>query len=266
MRIGVILFLPALILGSCTRPEVSEFTDSPIIQAYLSPGDPFNVSITRQTPFSSEVVYSDDQINDLAVNVDFNGVLYSLHPVGEGKYVDSALIVSENDSYTLSFHFNSKAVTALTYIPTKPEDVTLSKSEIFIDRVDSSSFGPPGSFPDPIEISWENPDNSYYLILVENVESTLDPIRDFGDNDPPSIFFRKQPTTLNSEEIGFGEFQYYGTHRVVVYHVLPDYAALYDDNGTSSQNLSNPSSSIVNGYGIFTGLNSDTLWIEVKES
>jgi hypothetical protein len=61
------------------------------------------------------------------------------------------------------------------------------------------------------------------------------------------------------------DFQYYGTHRIILYHVLPDYATLYDSNSTSSQNLSNPSTSILNGYGIFTGLNSDTLFVEVTE-
>jgi len=61
------------------------------------------------------------------------------------------------------------------------------------------------------------------------------------------------------------EFEYFGTHRIIIYHVLPDYADLYEQNSTSSQNLENPSTSISNGYGIFTGLNSDTLYLEVTE-
>jgi hypothetical protein len=48
--------------------------------------------------------------------------------------------------------------------------------------------------------------------------------------------------------------------------VLPDYASLYSENSTSSQNLTNPSTSIVNGYGIFTGLNADTLYLNVLEN
>jgi hypothetical protein len=62
------------------------------------------------------------------------------------------------------------------------------------------------------------------------------------------------------------EFQYFGKHRLILYHVLPDYASLYSENSTSSQNLTNPSTSIMNGYGIFTGLNSDTLYFTVNEN
>jgi len=55
-------------------------------------------------------------------------------------------------------------------------------------------------------------------------------------------------------------------HRIILFHVLPDYASLYDEKISSSQNLTNPSTSITNGYGIFTGLNSDTLYIRVNEA
>ena len=163
--------------------------------------------------------------------------------------------------------FNSKDVSAYTYVPDKPSNFTQSATRIAIQRTDSSS-GPPfgGSMPDPIDLTWDNNDGSYYLLVIENIEETLDPIRDFGDAEPPGNIFRKQPTTSASEQIRPMELEYYGTHRLILYHVLPDYATLYDQNSNSSQNLANPSSSIVNGYGIFTGLNSDTLFLEVTEA
>ena len=102
-------------------------------------------------------------------------------------------------------------------------------------------------------------------MIVENMETTLDPIRSFGTNARPGNRFKKTPTNSSEAEVRAMEFQYYGKHRIILYHVLPDYAKLYEANSTSSQNLSNPSTSIVNGYGIFTGLNSDTLYLQVKE-
>ncbi|MBI3233942.1 MAG: hypothetical protein HYZ42_07850 [Bacteroidetes bacterium] len=265
---SIILYVVILTLVfSCKKEEKSEFTDTPIIESYLHPGDFFNVEIRRQSPFSSNVSYTLDDIDKLSIQVTLNNNIHLLQPLGGGKYIDSSLIVSENDNYNLSFIFNSKTVTAYSYVPTKPLNVKQSVTQIKIERLDSTSFGggPPGSMPDPVKISWDNSDNSYYLILVENIEPVLDPIRSFGGNAPPSNFFRKQPSQASSEEIRSMEFQYYGTHRIIVYHVLPDYAALYDQSSTSSQNLANPSTSIANGYGIFTGLNSDTLMIEVKE-
>lgn len=257
--------LIAFAFAGCTK-EVVEFTDTPIIESYLKPGDDLQVNISRQIPFASDVTYSADDINNLTVQVTINNTTtHTLQPAGNGQYVDNSYTVAEGDSYELSFQFNSKNVTAYTYVPSDPANATQSVTELYIERMDSTSGPPSGGMPDPVEITWDNPDGSYYLLVVECVETTLDPIRDFGDDGPPSNIFRKQPTNGSSEEIRAMEFQYYGTHRITVYHVLPDYAALYDQNSASSQNLTNPSTSITNGYGIFTGLNSVTLWVEVRE-
>jgi len=267
LRISIIAFLLVLILiSSCEKEEISEFTDTPIIESYLKPGDYFNLKVSRQISFSSDVTYSSEDIDHLIIHVTVDNNTHTLQPIGDGQYIDSSLIVSEHASYDLSFQFNSKNVNAYTYVPSKPVDEAQSATTIYIEKRDST-FGPPSgiSMPEPVNITWHNSDHSYYLIVVENIEINLEPIRDFGGNAPPSNFFRKKPTNLSSEEIRPMEFQYYGMHRIIIYHVLPDYANLYDQNNTSSQNLSNPSTSITNGYGIFTGLNSDTLMISVKK-
>lgn len=252
------------VIISCTKEE-QQFTDSPILESYLKPGQYFTVKVSRQIPFISNAKLSENNINKLDIQIVHDGKTDVLSPLDSGQYIDSNLLVRENDEYDLSFSFNSKNVSAYTYIPTKPEDFTQSTSKIYITKMDSSSIPSFGSMPDPIELTWTNDDDSYYLVVVENMESSLDPIRDFGDNDPPGNAFRKSPTNGNTEMLNSIDFQYYGKHRVILYHVLPDYASLYDRNSTSSQNLTNPSTSIINGYGIFTGMNSDTLYVEVKE-
>lgn len=261
-----IFSLLILLAAGCMKEEKQEFTDSPIIESYLEPGRYLTFKVSRQIPFSTDVQYSSDDINNLPVNVKYNNSNHTLTPLGNGSYIDSSVIVAQGDNYAISFPFNSKNVTAYTYIPSKPANMAQSATEIAIVRRDSTSGPPTGiTMPDPIQITWDNPDGSYYLVLVENIETTLDPIRDFGGKTPPGNRFRKPPTNSTSSEIRAMDFQYYGTHRIILYHVLPDYASLYDQNSTSSQNLSNPSTNIVNGYGIFTGLNSDTLYVEVKE-
>lgn len=244
----------------CKKKEVTEFTDIPIIDAYLKPNDYLSVKISRQIPFSSEVNYSSDDINQLSVKITDNNATYLLQPIGDGKYIDSNTVVTAGNSYTLSFTYNSKEVQAYTYIPDKPYNATQSITELTIEKRDTATRPTPGaSMPDPVKITWSNIDNSYYLLLVENTETDPESINDFGDNAPPARVFRKSPSNFSSEEIRAMEFQYYGKTRIILYHVLPDYASLYDQSSTSSQNLTNPSTSIKNGYGIFTGLNSDTL-------
>jgi len=261
----ILIFVINLIIAGCEKSENIQFTDSPIITSYLHPESYFFVNIAHQVPFVSNVEYADDDINNLSIIVSSNDTIYMLKPAGDGNYIDSSLIVTEGDVYDLSFAFNQKEVSAYTYIPSKPVDVTQSTTQISIERMDSTFIPSPGSMPDPIEIIWNNDDQSYYLLVIENTETELDPIRDFGDDDAPERLFRNAPTNSSSVEIRANDFQYYGYHRVILYHVLPDYASLYESTNNSSLNLTNPSTSIKNGYGIFTGLNSDTLFINVKE-
>ena len=50
---------------------------------------------------------------------------------------------------------------------------------------------------------------------------------------------------------------------IILYHINPDLAALYEENDNTSQNISNPPSEINNAFGIFSGINADTLYIDV---
>jgi len=256
-------------LSSCSEKNISEFTDTPIVESYLRPGDYLNLQITRQIPFSSGVQYSADDIDNLDIKVTHNDIVSTLIPLGGGKYIDSSLVVKEGETYSLSFKYNSKTVTAFTEIPSKPVKFKESDVSISVTRMDSTSMpgaGAMGSMPEPVSLTWDNSDDSYYIVVIENMETVLDPIRDFGSETPPANIFRKAPTSASGLQLRPQEFQYFGKHRIILYHVLPDYASLYSENSTSSQNLTNPSTSIVNGYGIFTGLNADTLYLNVLEN
>jgi hypothetical protein len=262
----VFIVFTSFVLFSCNR-ETVEFSDIPVIEAYLVPGGFFTMKIYRQIPFSSDAVYSKDDINSLTVHVSFDNQSIILTPMGDGVYTDSSLKVTEGMEYNVSFLFNKEEVRAYTYIPSTPSGYTQSATSITIAKMDSSS-GPPmgGTMPDPVRLTWDNPDGSYYLVVVENTETDPESIYDFGDKTPPGNMFRESPVTTSGVQIEAHDFQYYGLHRLILYHVLPDYANLYKQNSTSSQNLTNPSTSIANGYGIFTGLNADTLYIEVIKS
>jgi hypothetical protein len=266
LKIYIIIFISTVLFNRCNKNnDTSEFTDTPIIEAYFIPGNYAIVKISRQTPFSSSVKYSSDNINNLIISLTCNNVSYILLPLGDGRYIDSTLVVNEGDEYYLSFIYNSKKVNAYTKVPTKPVNYTQTETEIYMEKTDSTSMPSMSSMPDPIKLTWTNSDVSYYLVVIENMESTLVAIRDFGSKTPPGNMFREAPVVSSGIEIRPMEFQYFGKHRLILFHVLPDYATLYNQTNTNSQNLTNPSTSIVNGYGIFTGYNSDTLYLNVIE-
>jgi hypothetical protein len=264
----IIFSIAISVLAGCTRDDNSEFTDTPVIESYLRPGDCVNLKVSRQIPFSSDVNYSADDINNLVITVKNRGISHILTPIGDGIYADSSLIVAEGERYDLSFKYNSKNVSAYTEIPLKPEGFTESAKSISVMRMDSTSVPTGGGrweMMQPLTLKWTNDDGSYYIVVIENMEATLDPVRNFGTTNVPFGRFRKSPTTASGIEMRPQEFQYFGHHRIILNHVLPDYASLYKETTSSSQNLTNPSSSIVNGYGIFTGLSSDTLYLFVAE-
>jgi hypothetical protein len=265
---AIIFMLIPVLMTSCNNDE-PEFTDTPIVESYLCPGKHPSVKISRQIPFSTGVIYSSDDIDSLPVELTFNSETHILKPEGNGEYTDSSIVVTEGVDYSLSFVFNSKNVSAFTTVPLRPVNFSQSSASISVIRMDSTSGPPSGGpfgMPEPIQLTWDNDDISYYIVVIENMENTLDPIRDFGDREPPGNMFRERPTTSSGLELRPQEFQYFGKHRLILYHVLPDYASLYDSKISSSQNLTNPSTSIINGYGIFTGLNADTLYVQVNEA
>jgi len=57
----------------------------------------------------------------------------------------------------------------------------------------------------------------------------------------------------------------FGTYQIIVFRVNPEYAALYESSSNSTLSLEEPPTNIVNGLGIFTGVSSDTLYLEVSE-
>ena len=59
------------------------------------------------------------------------------------------------------------------------------------------------------------------------------------------------------------ELLQFGTYQIIVFRVNPEYAALYESSSNSTLSLEEPPSNIVNGLGIFTGVSSDTLYLEV---
>jgi len=271
LRIIILLFILSASLFSCTDRDNTEFTDIPIVEGYLRPGDYLRLTVSRQIPFSSNVTYSSDDINALNITITNKGIGYVFTALGNGKYIDSSLVVSAGERYDLLFTFNSKSVSAYTTIPSKPVGFTESDNSISVMRMDSTSTPTGGggmwTMPTPITLTWTNSDESYYIVVAENMESKLDPVRSFGVNDTiPLGRFNKSPTTSSGLEMRAQEFTYFGRHRLILYHVLPDYASLYEKNSASSLNLTNPSTSITNGYGIFTGLNADTLFLTVKEA
>ena len=57
----------------------------------------------------------------------------------------------------------------------------------------------------------------------------------------------------------------FGTYQIIFLRVNLEYTGLFGSSGSSTLSLEEPPTNIVNGLGIFTGVSSDTLYLEVTE-
>lgn len=261
-----------LLFGACEETSIDSIeTDTPVVTSYLYAGQPLD-SLRVTLAFSYG--RADTQLvtlDDLEIEVSEGSETYALTPFGEGYYRQPNLQVATNRSYNLAFDWQGTSITATTFVPER-RSAQLSSAIIEMQKITTSGGFPIGGFTqvDPIEINWDNPEGDYYYVLIENIEEdpeyTNDLIADIEEDLGRRFSLITEPSITDFHSINpRREITQFGTHRVIVFRVTPEYAALYQTSSASSQSLAEPPSNIENGLGIFTGVSSDTLYFEVKK-
>lgn len=247
---------------SCTKDSGSTVPAAKaVVEGYLAEGQSVHLTIKEQS--TTGTIDTLLPISGLNVYITHNGVDHLLNYAGNGVYSNSSLIPQSGEIYSLKFNYNGETVSAITRIPSKPLDFKGSATTVTPPTPPSAGTQP--SPPSPVVYTWSNPNNEYHLITVKCIESnpveiTTGAVRVGGAT------FRTEPTQASIQNITPMRFRYYGQHEVVLYRIQAEYAALYDDNISNSNNLTNPPGNIVNGYGIFTGVNTaDKLYITVVQ-
>lgn len=263
------LIISTMAVVACNKGNAPTYNDRPVVTGYLKAGTAPLVTISKQAATSSDIIFSSENVDSLQVFLSDGSNSYLLTNTDSGRYTSAEVLVEVGKTYSLSFDYNRKTVTASTTIPSKPQDFAQSVTEISLQKIDSNTVFTPGSFsmPDPMELTWTNDDNSYYLVVAENTETSPELVRDtFSDeSNRPGANFRNEPDITAQAIINAMEFEYFGQYRLILYKLLPDYAQLYEDVSNSSTSLTTPASNITNGFGIFTGMNADTLYLQVNE-
>lgn len=263
----------SIIISACTKSADTYSDDVPVVQSYLQPGVDLSVKISEKLTFGAGMDIDSLGIEGLDVFLSYNGNDYLLFEDASeaGKYVSiyPSLVLSEEESYGVYFYYNDLKVSSSTSIPLKPINIE-SSIDVYHTSYLSGNVGPPGgSKPNPITISWENPNDEYHQSFVEFLDTVYDPISSDLDSDEYEDFVKvsSKPTQDDSQElIIVKDFAFFGNYRIVVTRVNEEYVSLYENIGDSSLNLTEPSSNIENGLGIFTGINSDTLYVKIVES
>ncbi len=258
----------ALLLAACQETELADeqSADKAVVNAIIHPGSDFRITLSRLIPFNTDdetdTVYT---LSALSVLLHINGAVHQLVESSDtvGQYVlPDGVSVLENDQLELHFAYNNLEVSASSTVPSKPTNPYLSATSY------TPVFGMPGQESDPLTVFWDNADGSHYLIICEYMGTSFTMINDFpGDEEPTQeeleamLITSSQPITTDSYD--FRMFRFTGSHRVIIYHLSEEYVSLIQSGGQSSITISTPYTNLTNGLGIFTSVNSDTLWLQI---
>jgi len=261
-----------LLLNACTEESsVIVDTKTAVVEAYLFAGQPADsVRIIQSYSYVRE---NTDLItlNDLEVQISDGQQTYNLDHSAEGIYQNPDFIPQSGATYVLTFDHNGETVRSETYVPQK-RTISISKASVRLEKITdindliNSGFG---GNQDAIEVVWDNSEGDYYYVVIENIEDNPEFVNDllaeFQSNGNALRFFQiTEPEISDFYAIStLRDLTQFGTYRIIVYRVNPEYAALYETSGTSSVSIATPPSNIENGLGIFTGVSSDTVYLEV---
>jgi hypothetical protein len=278
--ITVSLLIQTFLFGCTDVNDVINPGEKPIVEAYLAPGHQVSIKVYTEIPYAETSEGVSEPIDGLSIKItDNNGKVFNLKSMGGGVYTSAVneLIAGAHTKYKLEFIYKSRTISAETEIPEKPVGFTISTHQIYRTQINLSAGGfpggPGGGFGGvdntPVQLSWSNPDNVYHFIAVENTEAEPQQIiiPPSGSAFPAFRFrFTNEPLLGTHNNIQPQSLEYFGNYDVILYRINPDYSALYQSSGTTTQNLSTPPSSIINGLGIFTGINADTVKLNVGKN
>ncbi len=254
-----------LTLLACEEENlVSASSDSVVLEAFLHEGRQ-GASVRLNSVISGEeLVPLPIESAQGALLVD--GETYPLMAATEaGFYQNENLVVQGNRFYSVELEVEGRLIRGETFVPEKTE-VTISKETVYLEQITSGGGFPGGGLSsEQIEIRWENPEESYFYVVIDNLESDPEFVNQaFSPEDESPHHFASNPEVKDVEIIDSRRgMPQYGNYRVIVFRVNAEYAALFEDTGDSSQSLSEPPSNVENGLGVFAGVSSDTVYFEV---
>lgn len=259
----LLLLVACLCLSACddASPLLPE-AERLVVRAYLYSGEPVrDIQLTSTYAITSEDTIG-APINNATVTLEKAGRVYQLTLTsgdsGYYHYAGSDLIVALGDRFQISVTRNHERATATTDIPPAPQNVQISASEFVVSSTptpfDTSS----------ITVSWDNLDESFYFVTVENIEAVRTPINDRQPIPRGPRVSRSRPIRENFYQIRRFDLAFLGQHRVRVYKVNQEYANLYAFGQQDSRNLNEPLTNIQNGLGVFAGFSSIELYFTVR--
>ncbi len=253
----LLLFSIVMVLQvSCKKESQNTTTGLPVVEAYLIAGHPLSVKLYYQKSLTDTAKYG-SPITGQELYVSNGNTKVKLTETAKGTYTYSDMtFLSAGKTYSLSFTYLLKSVTAKTVMPAKPQN--FSTAHVSVTYSGSTSGN---TTMDTLNtFTWANPDSLNHVLVFYNINDSYFPIGNRmgrpGERASEVDTKRKAVYYITTTD-----FSYYGNYKVILLRVNQEYINLLNSNtsGSNSQNLLNIPTNVVNGLGIFTSLQADTL-------
>ena len=269
--LAVVSLLTLLFSCAKTTEDITITNDLPVVSSFISPTSTPSVLISKLVLFENDISDTVNNIDGLEVYLSDIDAKYKMtsdpNKSGRYNYTDSVFIVEVGEEYYLEFMYKDILVSSHTKVPAKPENYEASATVVRLVRItEGSTGGGPGQNVGNLDLTWDNPDDGYYLVRYEYLESTYDPVNENIEIDNPAEVASVTSTPIQDSmySIRANKFQFFGHYHLILYKITEDYAAIYESlNQSSLDDLSEPITNINNGKGIFASFNSDTLLVNV---
>lgn len=270
-RFSILLLISSL--AGCYDSElVFEDQYEVVVEAYLYVNKQENkVNLSNMISFGSDTVGGEMITGaDLSLHHDAQSWILTQSDSIPGTYfLEEELAMIPGDTFMLLVELGEEILYAKTIVPDDPPPLSMSASSIRIPKAESIMEFRDVEMPDPMELSWDNPEAKYFFLNIQNIESYPISIMPDPPEDRPfagggfAFQMITQPTNDNFYSIDMRQLTHFGTHRVIFTSVNDEYVNLYNSLNQDTRELNEPYSNIKNGLGIFTAFNSDTLYFEV---
>ena len=254
LSIIVSVLFGAMFLNACKKDNLdSRSTTLPVIESYLMVGQPISVKLYLQKNLTDTATYG-SPITGQTLYLSDGPQKYHLTETAKGTYTYAdQSILTTGKKYTLQFDYNGYTVSATTTMPAKPQNFASQYAGITI-----SGDSGPGSQEAVLNVfTWSNPDSLNHVLAFEGT-GTMIQVNRFATGRPINV--QLNTNRASQYNITARTLSYLGNYQAILFSVNQEYINLMSTSTrTTSQSLTQVPTNIVNGFGIFTAMQADTL-------
>jgi Domain of unknown function (DUF4249) len=273
--LSAIILLTVLISTGCTEDTlVLPESDLVVLKGYLFANSAVTeIQLSSTLPLGSEDSLG-PPISDADIRLIKDGNTYQLEPTtgreGYYNYPGNDLSVNTGDEFRIEVEYFGKTATAKTVVPSAPVGVDMNTDELLIEEFTFGRGFRPGMFGSDdddttsVKVIWDNEDNGTYYVTLENIEEDPEQI-DLGlpFSRPRRII--SIPISGDQYIVSQLSVTHLGEHKAKVYRVNQEYVDLYSSRQQDTRDLNEPLTNVVDGLGVFSAFNSDSVFFEVVE-